>query len=932
MRRLLPIGAALLLAWPSLPGQEPGSKAFAVRCGTLLLGDGSAPKKDVWLVVRDGKVAGLEAQRPAGLSVVDASMRVVMPGIVAVDSDLGAERDGDYAVTPDVLAVDGFDFEAPMREALEGGVTSVYLSPGRDRLVSGQGAVVKTAGQDLVARILTENACLRMNLADGGVSSPRVFEPTIHPTDEDPLEPSRIQGPTARISLLAEVRALLQQAGEQSGLQGEGAAQHRYEADALQSCAKGELPLRAQAQTAADIRRALLLQREFGMPMTLEDPTEIEAFAKMAKDQGVAAVFRLPVRLGKSNPGGEDRAVKTTTPRLDAPAHAARAGMLTGLAPGSGTPLRDYLLAAALAVRYGMPQDAALRAICGDASRILGVDARVGTLAVGKDADFLILSGEPFAIGTMVESAYVDGARAYERPVQSRLLAIRCGRIHDGLGNTIQDGVLLVQDGRIKAVGAGLPIPFGARVVDVPDGVMTPGFIDAFSHLGLAGDGTGVPGGQSSQLLDQAIAFDDPMFAPALRAGVTTVLVSGKDSGLLSGRVAAVKTGALDRDSMLAAAICGQRAVFEGIGQDADKPLRDAIERGRKYHKAWADYDKALAEYKAGKKPAAPAPAAKEAPAEAKADPVTGIWEADLDIQGRFQIKVVLELKLDGQNVTGKIRLSFGQRELPEQTIETGSFDGQKLRLEFRGMGGSAVLEGTVKDDSFDGTLALGPMGEQEVKARRTSKEGKGGAAKAGAAASDDDEDKDAPKKPDVDAGLEPMRAVIDGRAALVVRSSRLLSLRSAVALLEQEKIPYVLHGADGLLGEAAALGAARPFVLLEPEVVREDGKDLENAAASFVDMGLPVLFGTGDCEGSRHLPLHAAYAVRYGMPPDAALAAVTSAAAQAFKLQGRIGALQRGLDADFVVFSNDPFEPTSRILLVGCNGEIAVDNREVQK
>ena len=137
----------------------------------------------------------------------------------------------------------------------------------------------------------------------------------------------------------------------------------------------------------------------------------------------------------------------------------------------------------------------------------------------------------------------------------------------------------------------------------------------------------------------------------------------------------------------------------------------------------------------------------------------------------------------------------------------------------------------------------------------------------------------------------------------------------------------------QGMTSRSSCTTAAnKPFVLLEPEVVREDGAQITNAAARMCDLDVPVVFGTGDCAGSRYLPLHAAYAVRYGMAPDQALMAITSHAARAFKLDDRIGTLQRGKDADFVVFSGDPFEPQSRVLLVACNGQIVVDNREAQK
>ena len=92
--------------------------------------------------------------RELDLPVVDASTKVVMPGIVAVDSDLTAVRDSDYQITPDAIAIDAFDFERSWRRALEGGITSAYVSPSRQRLVSGQGSVVRLAGADIVERLL----------------------------------------------------------------------------------------------------------------------------------------------------------------------------------------------------------------------------------------------------------------------------------------------------------------------------------------------------------------------------------------------------------------------------------------------------------------------------------------------------------------------------------------------------------------------------------------------------------------------------------------------------------------------------------------------------------------------------------------------------------------------------------------------------------
>lgn len=923
--------AATAAAQDSSPA---GAADRAVRCGTLLVGDGTTVLHDVWLVVRNGKVHSIGKDAPpADLPVVDARGKVVMPGIVAVDSDLSGSADSDYQVTPDALAVDAFDFDRKWHQALQGGVTTAYLSPGRARLVSGQGAIVKLAGTDLVARVLTENACLRINLGDAAVQAPRVFEPVPHPTSDDPLEAARIQTPTARISVLAELRALFAAATDKDQRPGgEGPAEHRYDEAPLAAVVGGKLPLRAAAFRSQDVRRALQLQQELGVRMVLEDPQEIAPVAALAAAQKVAATFRMPVRIGQSNPGGEDRLQKQPEPRLDAPAAAAKAGMRIGIAPAPGMPLRDYLMAVAVAVRHGLPKSTALRSVGADAAALLGVEARVGTLAPGKDADFVVLSGDPLAIGTMVEATWIDGQQAYERKTTSKALAVRCERILDAAGRVHRNGVILVQDGRITGVGEDLAIPYGAAVIDVPGGVMTPGLIDGFSHLGLAGEGSPVPQGQPNQRLHEAIANDDPMFLPALTEGLTTLLVSGKDGGAVNGRIAAIKTGAADQASMVVRPIAGLRLQHDAIGPDAIRAVREQLDRGKQYVEAWRKYDKELAEWQAGKKPAAaPAPAATPAPdAKPADDPVSGVWEGELDVQGQIRLKVTLDLKLEGSKVTGTVRLTIVGREgppTPPRDISSGSFEGGKLKLEFGGQRGTTTLEATIEGETLKGKLGMGQMGEQDVTGKRISKTP--GAAPAPRRSAEKPDEGGKPKAPKVDEGLEPLRAAIEKRAALVIRCNRGPAIGDVIDLLEKEQIPYVLQGVEDLLDDLALAHGKKPTVLVGPDVVYEDEGQLYNSAARLGAADLPVVFGSGDCAGARFLPLHAAYAVRYGMSPADALAALTVWPAKAFKLDDRIGTLEKGKDADFVVFSGDPFEPSSRVLLVVCNGAVVVDQRE---
>src|SRR5690606_22706353 len=202
-------------------------------CGKLIHSADGAPIDDCWLIVRDGKVAAIqrEVSPPADLPVLDASDKVVMPGLVAADSELSGHGDDRYNVTPDFVALDGFDFLRSHDSALSGGVTTVYLAPGRNRLIPGQGSVVKLAGDDLVERVLAESACLRVTLGTPSTQAPPIFEPTAFPTADDPLVPARRQLPSARISQLATLREIFRAAAaaEAGEVFGNGMVEHRYD-------------------------------------------------------------------------------------------------------------------------------------------------------------------------------------------------------------------------------------------------------------------------------------------------------------------------------------------------------------------------------------------------------------------------------------------------------------------------------------------------------------------------------------------------------------------------------------------------------------------------------------------------------------------------------------------------------------------------------
>jgi imidazolonepropionase-like amidohydrolase len=166
---------------------------------------------------------------------------------------------------------------------------------------------------------------------------------------------------------------------------------------------------------ADDLLSALRLAREFGLRLVLHHASEGYLVASEIAQQKVPVSANVV-----DSPGGKH---ENSERRLENLAILAAAGV--DVAVHTDDPITDsrfFLRSAALAIRGGLPFDRALEAITLAGARMLGLDHRIGSLEPGKDADFIVLSGEPFSIWTLVEETWVEGRRAFSRndPEQRR--------------------------------------------------------------------------------------------------------------------------------------------------------------------------------------------------------------------------------------------------------------------------------------------------------------------------------------------------------------------------------------------------------------------------------------------------------------------------------------------------------------------------------
>jgi len=290
--------------------------------------------------------------------------------------------DASSPLQPELRAIDAYNSEEKLIEWIRGfGVTTIHTGHQPSALISGQTLIAKTAGKNVDEAVIVPLAMIAATLGPDAIAAAG-------------------KSPGTRAKEVAMLRAELIKA-QDNAKKTDAARDLRTEV--MLKVIRRETPLLVTAHKAQDISNALRLAKEFNIRIVLDGASEAPMMIDDLKAAGVSVIIHPTM----ARAGGDKESLS-----LESASKLRAAGILVALQSGyeSYVPkTRVVLFEAAMAAANGLTREQALATITIDAAKILGLDARIGSLAVGKDADIAMYDGDPFEWTTHCTGTIING-------------------------------------------------------------------------------------------------------------------------------------------------------------------------------------------------------------------------------------------------------------------------------------------------------------------------------------------------------------------------------------------------------------------------------------------------------------------------------------------------------------------------------------------
>ena len=351
------------------------------------------------ILLDGGKIAavGAEVEIPADTQVIDVQGRIVTPGFIDAHTHIGIDEEihqpmGDDCNemtepnTAELRAMDAINYrDLSFQDAVKAGITTVMITPGSANVFGGLVAVMKTAGKTYKEMLVNGEAGLKMAF---GENPKRVYG-------------EKDKAPSTRMATMAIARQGFYEAKEYLKKSDED-REFNLQTEHIAKALEGGIPVRAHAHRADDIMTAIRLRDEFQLDLVVEHCTDGHLIVEELKEAGVK------VAVGPSLSNRAKVEMENVTFRT--PGVLASAGVDVAIITDAPcTPIQYLPICAGMAMREGMTEADAFKALTIVPAKILKVDDRLGSLAVGKDADVVVWNNHPMEIMGKPELVFVNG-------------------------------------------------------------------------------------------------------------------------------------------------------------------------------------------------------------------------------------------------------------------------------------------------------------------------------------------------------------------------------------------------------------------------------------------------------------------------------------------------------------------------------------------
>ncbi|NMB16417.1 MAG: amidohydrolase [Firmicutes bacterium] len=346
------------------------------------------------------KAVGQDLSIPPEAQVIDASGWYVMPGMIDAHSHLGvlgepwiwSHDDVNELVdpvTPHLRAIDSLNpDDVAFKEVVAAGITTVYTGPGSGNVVGGTGIAIKLRGVSADEMVIPNTEGMKMALGEN---------------------PKRVYGrdqkksPATRMGNAGLLRESLVKAENYLNKKPDGERDIRLEA--LSRVLTRQLKARIHAHRADDILTALRIGEEFGLDVVIEHATEGYKVADILAEKQAPCVVG-PMLMGRSKAELQEVNIRNA-------ALLVEAGVKIAIQTDATSETRWLPIEVGVAIREGLPEEEAFRAVTINPATIIGVQDRLGSIEPGKDADLALFDGHPFEVRSRCRMVLIDGEIAH---------------------------------------------------------------------------------------------------------------------------------------------------------------------------------------------------------------------------------------------------------------------------------------------------------------------------------------------------------------------------------------------------------------------------------------------------------------------------------------------------------------------------------------